>query len=185
MSKCRVDRTRTFLSSSINTHGYRIRSPTPTGLLFRSRGMPKENASRQQQCGRTGYSDDDCSDCGIGRGGISTIPSESRKVFSALAETIELLRGAKGESTKDAERSRAKAGLPLEESPEPDSDERPSEREESEGRGNKRKNISRDSDENQEKTEVRRYRDEHRKYDFSSLAPGATNMLGCSCGKFL
>ena len=108
-----------------------------------------------------------------------------RKSQSALAETIELLRGAKGESTKDAERSRAKAGLPLEESPELDSDERPSEQKENENRGNKRKDISGDSNGNQEKPEKQRSKNDHLLYDFSGLPLDGSKTFRCICKSYI
>ncbi|CAK8686051.1 unnamed protein product [Clavelina lepadiformis] len=106
-------------------------------------------------------------------------PSESKKVFSALAETIELLRE---KSTKDMEKSRTGAEPPLKKSPELEPDERPSERRETESRGDKRKNISGSSNDDKEKTEVRRLWNENRTFDFSSWTPGTSGELKCSCG---
>ncbi|CAK8684224.1 unnamed protein product, partial [Clavelina lepadiformis] len=114
----------------------------------------------------------------------SPSPSENHKEVSAHAETDEQRR-AKERSGWRERRSRAKMEPQSEESPELDSDERPSEREESESRGNKRKNISGDSNEDKEKTEVRREGNGNCKYDFSDWAFGSSGLIGCRCGKVL
>ncbi|CAK8689753.1 unnamed protein product [Clavelina lepadiformis] len=116
-------------------------------------------------------------------------PSESQKVFSALAETIELLRE---KSTKDKEKSRTGAEPSLEKSPELEPDERaserPLERDQSETRGNKRKNISGNSDDQpaeereQEQPEKRGFMDGQIPFDASSFPANLTRMIPCSCG---
>ena len=79
----------------------------------------------------------------------SPSPNENHKEAPDHAGKQEPRRG--GKSGQAARKSRAKTELSSEKSQEPDSDEQPSEREESESRGNKRKNISGESNEDQEK----------------------------------
>ena len=110
----------------------------------------------------------------------SPSPNENHKEAPDHAEKQEPRRG--GKSGQAARKSRAKTELSSEESQEPDSDERPSERKEIESRGNKRKNISGDSNEDKEKTEVRRDGNCNCKYDFSIWAPGSSGLLGCFYG---
>ncbi|CAK8682105.1 unnamed protein product [Clavelina lepadiformis] len=112
-------------------------------------------------------------------------PSENHKEVSAHAETNEPRRGAKGTSARGARKSRAKTGLPLEENQELDSDERPSEREENESRGNKRKDISGDSNGNQENPEKQRSKHDHPSYDLSALPIGSSTSVRCACNKYI
>ncbi|XP_076821907.1 uncharacterized protein LOC143468519 isoform X1 [Clavelina lepadiformis] len=111
-------------------------------------------------------------------------PSDSKKIFSALAGTIELLRG---KYTKDTEKSRAGAETPLEESPQLDPDERsserPLERDQSDSRGNKRKNRKGESDEQPEEPEAQGFMDGQIPYDASDLPQNLTRMIPCSCGQ--
>ena len=83
-------------------------------------------------------------------------PKERRKGTSNFAETDELRLGATNERSHNAERS--------------DSNERPLEQQEN--RGSKRKDISGDSNENQEKPETQRCKNDYPLYDFSGLPLG-------------
>ncbi|CAK8691987.1 unnamed protein product [Clavelina lepadiformis] len=117
--------------------------------------------------------------------GSTPSPSENHKEVSAHAETNEPRRGAKGTSARGARKSREKTGLPLEENQELDSDERPSEREENESRGNKRKDISGDSNGNQENPEKQRSKHDHPSYDLSALPIGSSTSVRCACNKYI
>ncbi|XP_076807489.1 uncharacterized protein LOC143450717 [Clavelina lepadiformis] len=110
----------------------------------------------------------------------SPSPNENHKEAPDHTEKQEPRR--EGKSGRTARKSRAKTELSSEKSQEPDSDEQPSEREESESRGNKRKNISGESKEDQEKTEVQRGGDCDRIYDLSSRRLESGGLLGCFCG---
>ncbi|CAK8689742.1 unnamed protein product [Clavelina lepadiformis] len=113
----------------------------------------------------------------------ATHPNESSTVNSAAAETKELRRGAERESANDAEKSRPTTENPQENSREPDSYERSSEREHSESRGNKRKNISGDSDEQQQ--EEPGFMNEQIPHDASSIPPNLSRLIPCSCGQLI
>ncbi|CAK8681873.1 unnamed protein product [Clavelina lepadiformis] len=85
---------------------------------------------------------------GSKRNDMSGDPAVNQEKQITQRKTDEPRQGAR--SGRGARRSRAKTELSPEENQEPDFDERPSEREEIESRGNKRKNISGDSDEQQQ-----------------------------------
>ncbi|CAK8687256.1 unnamed protein product [Clavelina lepadiformis] len=112
----------------------------------------------------------------------ATPPNESSTVDHAASETKELRRGTERESAKDAKKSRPTTENPQENSREPDSYEGSSEREHSESRGNKRKNISGESDEQQEEPG---FMDEQIPHDASSIPPNLSRLIPCSCGQLI
>ena len=109
----------------------------------------------------------------------STEITDEQNPPTTTSQISELVKENK--SAHNAERSRPTAGNPPKESSKRDFNELTEEQQEN--RGNKRKDISGDSNEDQEKPETRSDKNDHLKFVFTRMPLDITTELRCVCRK--